>query len=250
MSAKANHLEQTCLQCRHLMVAVCRNVQNVPAEKYIFILQLCAFYACKKQGGGMAWMSTNMKMETSTRGGVGKLMGRALSGDTLFQNTYTAQGGRGLIAVSSSFPGEVRAFEITPENPMIFQKSAFLCSDAGVELSMFFRKKVAAGLFGGEGFIMQKVSGNGIVFAEFDGSVVEYNLKEGQQIIVDTGNLAAMSATCNMEVQTVPGVKNMLFGGEGLFNTVVTGPGHVWLQTMPISSVAAVLRPFFPTTGA
>lgn len=109
------------------------------------------------QGGGMAWMSTNMKMETSTRGGVGKLMGRALSGDTLFQNTYTAQGGRGLIAVSSSFPGEVRAFEITPENPMIFQKSAFLCSDAGVELSMFFRKKVAAGLFGGEGFIMQKV---------------------------------------------------------------------------------------------
>ena len=184
------------------------------------------------QGGGMAWMSTNMKMETSTR------------------NTYTAQGGRGLIAVSSSFPGEVRAFEITPENPMIFQKSAFLCSDAGVELSMFFRKKVAAGLFGGEGFIMQKVSGNGIVFAEFDGSVVEYNLKEGQQIIVDTGNLAAMSATCNMEVQTVPGVKNMLFGGEGLFNTVVTGPGHVWLQTMPISSVAAVLRPFFPTTGA
>ena len=202
------------------------------------------------QGGGMAWMSTNMKMETSTRGGVGKLMGRALSGDTLFQNTYTAQGGRGLIAVSSSFPGEVRAFEITPENPMIFQKSAFLCSDAGVELSMFFRKKVAAGLFGGEGFIMQKVSGNGIVFAEFDGSVVEYNLKEGQQIIVDTGNLAAMSASCNMEVQTVPGVKNMLFGGEGLFNTVVTGPGHVWLQTMPISSVAAVLRPFFPTTGA
>lgn len=202
------------------------------------------------QGGGMAWMSTNMKMETSTRGGVGKLMGRALSGDTLFQNTYTAQGGPGLIAVSSSFPGEIRAFEITPENPMIFQKSAFLCSEDGVELSMFFRKKVAAGLFGGEGFIMQKVSGNGTVFAEFDGSVVEYNLKEGQQIVIDTGNLAAMSASCNMEIQTVPGVKNILFGGEGLFNTVVTGPGHVWLQTMPISSVAAVLRPFFPTPGA
>lgn len=202
------------------------------------------------QGGGMAWMSTNMKMETSTRGGVGKLMGRALSGDTLFQNTYTAIGGRGLIAVSSSFPGEIRAFDITPENSMIFQKSAFLCSESGVELSMHFRKKVAAGLFGGEGFIMQKVTGHGTVFAEFDGSVVEYVLKEGQQIIVDTGNLAAMTASCNMEVQTVPGVKNMLLGGEGLFNTVVTGPGHVWLQTMPISSVAAVLRPFFPTPGA
>lgn len=202
------------------------------------------------QGGGMSWMSTNMKMETSSRGGVGKLMGRALSGDTLFQNTYTAKDGRGLIAVSSSFPGEIRAFEITPEEPMIFQKSAFLCSESGVELSVFFKKKVAAGLFGGEGFIMQKVTGQGTVFAEFDGSVVEYVLKEGQQIVVDTGNLAAMTGTCNMEVQTVPGVKNVLFGGEGLFNTVVTGPGHVWLQTMPISRVAAVLRPFFPTSGA
>lgn len=112
---------------------------------------------------------------------------------------------------------------------------------------MHFRKKIGSGLFGGEGFIMQKVSGNGIVFAEFDGSIVEYELAAGQKIVVDTGNLAAMSASCQMDIQTVPGVKNVLFGGEGLFNTVVTGPGHVWLQTMPISSVANSLRPYLPS---
>ena len=130
---------------------------------------------------------------------------------------------------------------------MIFQKSAFLASEAGVQLSMHFRKKLGAGFFGGEGFIMQKVSGEGIVFAEFDGHVIEYELEAGQQIVIDTGHLAAMSATCSMDIQSVPGVKNMLFGGEGLFNTVITGPGKVWLQTMPISNVAGALRPYIPT---
>ncbi len=201
------------------------------------------------QGGGMAWMSPNMHMETTSRGGIGKLLGRALSGDTLFQNVYTAENGNGVIAVASSFPGEIRKFEITPEKPIIMQKSAFLCSEKGVELSVFFKKSFGSGLFGGEGFIMQMISGSGTCFAEFDGSVVEYELKEGQQIVVDTGNLAAMSATCSMDIQTVPGVKNALLGGEGLFNTVVTGPGRVWLQTMPISSVAAVLRNYFPSTS-
>lgn len=130
---------------------------------------------------------------------------------------------------------------------MIFQKSAFLASEAGVQLSMHFRKKIGSGLFGGEGFIMQKVSGQGIMFAEFDGHVVEYELQPGQQIVIDTGHLAAMAATCSMDIQSVPGVKNMLFGGEGFFNTVITGPGKVWLQTMPISNVAGALRQYIPT---
>ena len=118
-----------------------------------------------------------------------------------------------------------------------------------MELSIHFQKKVASGLFGGEGFIMQRVSGQGIVFAEFDGHVVEYELRADQQIVIDTGYLAAMSASCGIEIQTVPGIKNMVFGGEGLFNTVVTGPGHVWLQTMPLSNVAGVLRPYFPSSN-
>ena len=192
-------------------------------------------------------MSPNMKMETSTNGGVGKAFGRMFSGESIFQNNYTAMGGPGMIAFASSFPGSIRAFEISPGNEMVFQKSAFLAGEAGVDVSIFFNKKVGAGLFGGEGFIMQKFSGNGTVFAEFDGHVVEYELQAGQQIVVDTGHLAGMTASCSMEIRSVPGVKNMLFGGEGFFNTVITGPGRIWLQTMPISNVAAVLRNYITT---
>ena len=197
--------------------------------------------------GGMAWMSPNMRMETTTGGGLGRAIARKFSGDSIFQNIYTAQGGEGMIAFASSFPGSVRAFEIAPGKEMIFQKSSFLAGEAGIQLSVFFNKKFASGLFGGEGFIMQKLSGQGIAFAEFDGHVVEYDLAPGQQIVVDTGYLAAMEATCSMEVKSVPGVKNMLFGGEGIFNTLITGPGRIWLQTMPLSNVAGVLRPYMPT---
>ena len=197
--------------------------------------------------GSMAWMSPNMKMETGTNGGLGKALGRMFSGDSIFQNRYTAQGGPGMIAFASSFPGSIRAFNIAPGRELIVQKSGFLASEETVQLSVFFQKKLGAGFFGGEGFIMQKLSGSGIAFTEFDGHVVEYDLAPGQSIVVDTGYLAAMEATCSMEIQTVPGVKNMLFGGEGVFNTVITGPGKIYLQTMPISSVAAVIRPFIPT---
>lgn len=199
------------------------------------------------EGGGMSWMSPNMLMETTTNGGIGKAFGRMFSGEKMFQNIYTAQGGNGMIAFASSFPGSIKAYEIGPGQEMVFQKSAFLAGEAGVELSVFFNKKFSSGLFGGEGFIMQKISGHGIVFAEFDGHVVEYELMPGQQIVVDTGHLAAMTATCQMEIKSVPGVKNMLFGGEGLFNTVISGPGKVWLQTMPISNVAGILRPYLPS---
>lgn len=199
------------------------------------------------EGGSMSWMSPNMLMETTTNGGIGKAFGRMFAGEKMFQNVYTAQGGNGLIAFASSFPGSIKAFQIAPGQEMVFQKSAFLAGEASVNLSVFFNKKLGAGLFGGEGFIMQRVSGQGIVFAEFDGHVVEYDLQPGQQIVVDTGHLAAMTPSCNMEIRSVPGVKNMLFGGEGVFNTVITGPGRVWLQTMPISNVAGVLRPYMPS---
>lgn len=197
--------------------------------------------------GAMAWMTPNMKMETTTNGGIGKAFGRAFAGESMFQNRYTAQGGAGMIAFASSFPGNIKPFVVSPGKEYIFQKSAFLAAESTVQLSVHFKKKLSAGFFGGEGFIMQKVSGNGIVFAEFDGHVVEYELQAGQSLVLDTGYLAAMDATCTMEVQTVSGVKNVLFGGEGLFNTVVTGPGHVWIQTMPISSVAGVLSGFLST---
>lgn len=216
----------------------------------VVICQLEAGEKMITEGGGMAWMSPNMLMETTTNGGIGKAFGRMFTGEKMFQNIYTAQGGEGMIAFASSFPGSVEAFEIGPGQEMILQKSAFLAGEAGVDMSVFFNKKFSSGLFGGEGFIMQKVSGHGMVFAEFDGHVINYELQTGQQIVVDTGHLAAMSATCSMEIQSVPGVKNMLFGGEGIFNTVITGPGKVWLQTMPISNVAGVLRPYLPSSGS
>lgn len=216
----------------------------------VVICQMEANEQMITQRGGMAWMSPNMRMETSSNGGVGKAFGRMFSGDSFFQNIYTAQGGNGLIAFASSFPGKIIPFEVGPGQEYILQKRAFLASEAGVNLSVHFHKKIASGLFGGEGFILQRVSGRGIVFAEFDGSVVEYELNAGQQIIVDTGNVAAMSASCQIDIQTVPGLKNIMFGGEGLFNTVITGPGHVWLQTMPISSVANALRPYLPSSNS
>ncbi len=198
--------------------------------------------------GSMSWMSPNMKMETTSNGGIGKALGRMFAGEALFQNRYTAQGGNGMIAFASSFPGQIRPWEIGPGREVIVQKSGFLAAEESVELSVFFQKKLGAGLFGGEGFIMQRLSGQGTAFLEFDGHVVEYNLQPGQQIVIDTGYLAAMDATCNMEIKSVPGLKNMVFGGEGLFNTVITGPGRVWLQTMPLSGVAAEILKFMPST--
>ena len=199
--------------------------------------------------GSMSWMSPNMKMETTSGGGVGKALGRMFAGEAMFQNRYTAQGGTGLIAFASSFPGDIRAFQIGPGRELIVQKGGFLAGEASVQLSVHFQKKLGAGLFGGEGFILQRLSGNGVAFVEFDGHVVEYELAAGQSIVVDTGYLAAMDASCSMEIQTVSGVKNMLFGGEGLFNTVVTGPGRVYLQSMPVYAVANAIRPYIPTGG-
>lgn len=213
----------------------------------VVICQLSSGEAMITEQGSMSWMSPNMQMETTTGGGLGKALGRMFAGEALFQNRYTAQGGPGMIAFASSFPGSIRPFSIAPGREIILQKSGFLAAESSVELSVFFQKKLGSGFFGGEGFIMQRLSGHGLAFAEFDGHVVEYDLAPGQSIVVDTGYLAAMDATCSMDIQVVPGVKNMFFGGEGVFNTVVTGPGKVYLQTMPISAVAGVIRPFIPT---
>lgn len=199
------------------------------------------------ESGAMSWMSPNMKMETTSGGGIGKMFGRALSGESLFLNQYTAMNGNGMIAFASSFPGSIRAFNIAPGQEIVAQKSAFLASTSGVELSTFFQQRIGSGFFGGEGFIMQRLSGNGVAFLEFDGYIKEYELGPGQQMVIDTGYLAAMTSSCQVEVKTVPGVKNMFFGGEGIFNTVVNGPGKIWLQSMPIAQMANTLRPYFPS---
>ncbi len=194
--------------------------------------------------GSMSWMSPNMKMDTSARGGIGKALGRMFSGDSIFQNKYTAMGGMGQIAFSSSFPGSIKVVNITPSEPFIVQKGGFLAATEGVELSVHFQKRLGSGFFGGEGFIMQKLSGTGTVFIEIDGHACEYELAQGQSMLVNTGYLAGMSASCSMDVQAIQGAKNVLFGGQGIFHTVVQGPGKVVLQSMPITNLAKTLTPY------
>lgn len=195
--------------------------------------------------GSMAWMTPNMQMETNA-GGIGKAFSKMFSGESMFQNIYTCVGGEGMISFASSFPGAIIPFDITPGNDLIVQKSGFLASEAGVQLSIHFQKRLGTGFFGGEGFIMQRLSGQGTAFVEIDGAVVNYTLEPGQQMVIDTGYLVAMDPSVQMQVQQVPGLKNKFLGGEGLFNTVVTGPGRIWLQTMPISTVAGLIASFMP----
>jgi len=203
--------------------------------------------AMKTERGSMLWMSPNMKMDTNAGGGLGKAFGRMISGEAIFQNIYTAQGGPGMISFGSSFPGSILPVEISPGRAVICQKSAFLASEMGVDFSIFFQKRIGAGFFGGEGFIMQRLTGSGLAFIEIDGYAVEYNLASGQSMIVDTGCLAMMDESCSIDIEQVKGVKNMLFGGEGLFNTRITGPGKIVLQTMSINSFADALSPFIRT---
>ncbi len=193
--------------------------------------------------GSMVWMTPNMEMTTTGGGGIGKMFSKALTGESMFQNIYTARG-EGMITFGSSFPGQILPLEVTPGKSFILQKSAFLASEAGVQLSMHINQKLGAGFFGGEGFIMQKLTGNGIAFAEVDGELVEYTLAPGEQLVVDTGYVMGFELSVSMDIQQVKGLKNIVLGGEGLFNTVLTGPGKIWLQTMPISGVAAAIQPF------
>ena len=212
----------------------------------IVICDLDAGETMITEKGAMSWMTPNMKMET-VGGGVGKMVGRMFSGEAMFQNRYTAEGGPGQIVYASSFPGAILAFEISAGQEIIAQKSAFLASASTVELSVAFQKKLAGGFFGGEGFIMQRLSGQGTAFLEIDGYVKEYDLQAGQSMIIDTGYLAAMSGSCTMDITSVKGLKNKFLGGEGFFNTVVTGPGKIYLQSMPVNQMASALIPFMPS---
>lgn len=201
----------------------------------------------KTEKGAMSWMSANMQMKTNTGGG--GVLGRMFSGETIFLNEYTAVGGAGEIAFASSFPGSILPYHVTPGNDLIVQKRGFLAMEAGLKLGVAFQRKFGAGLFGGEGFIMQRISGDGLVFVEIDGACIKKELQPGEKLIVDTGFVAAYTGNCSVDVQTVKGVKNVLFGGEGLFNTVITGPGTVWLQSMPIYGVARAIQPYIVTSS-
>ena len=199
--------------------------------------------AVKCQSGAMAWMTPGIQMETKT-GGLGGMFKKAIVGESLALNHYTATQA-GELTLAKHSPGDIMVFNIS-ETPIIAQKTAFLASTEGVNMDIYLQRRAAAGFFGGEGFLMQQYSGNGYAWLEVDGAVQERELAAGEQIIVDSGYVAAMEASCKMDIQTVQGLTNILLGGEGLFNTVVTGPGKVWLQTMPINALAMNLYAYMP----
>lgn len=201
------------------------------------------------ESGAMSWMSPNMRMDTNTGGGIKKMFGRMFSGESLFMNEYTAEGGSGMIAFASSFPGSIIPYRVTPGKGIIVQKQGFLAMEKGLQMNVHFHRRLG-GIFGGEGLIMQRITGDGLVFLEIDGHCKEIDLKAGETILIDTGYLAAMSESCVMDVQTVRGVKNMLFGGEGIFHTRVTGPGKVYIQSMPVINTASRLSPYITTSSS
>ena len=201
------------------------------------------------QAGAMGWMTDNITMDTNMKGGLMGGIGRMFSGESLFLNIFTCSGSSGTIAFPSSFPGKIIALELKPGESIIAQKDAFLASEESVSLEVYFKKKFAAGLFGGEGFILQKITGPGIVFLEMDGYIEEYDLSSGETVKVDTGHVAMFEQSVSFDVETVKGMKNVLFGGEGLFLTVLTGPGKIYLQTMPIQNLAGQIISIMPKTS-
>ncbi len=206
--------------------------------------------------GGMAWMSGNVNMNTNSGGsgqGLGGMLGgmlkRAVSGESLFIVDYTAQGGRGLVAFASEFPGKIIPMQMDAGESKIVQRDAFMCAEKSVQLNMHFRSNLGGGLFGGEGFIMQRITGPGLAFVELDGEIVEYTLQPGQVLKVDTGHVAMLEPTVQFDVEMLRGFRNILFGGEGLFLATLRGPGRVWLQTMPAMNLAKKIGSYLPRSG-
>lgn len=201
------------------------------------------------ESGGLAWMSGNIKMETGMKGGLMGGIKRRLAGESMFLVDYTCESGQGLITFCSELPGKVIPIQLAEGQSIICQKDAFMCAEKNVALEMHFRKRLGAGLFGGEGFILQKLTGPGMAFVELGGEITEYDLEPQQWLRVDTGHLGMYEPGVDFDIETVRGIKNIVFGGEGLFFARVTGPGKVWLQSMPISVLAGKIRRYMPSKG-
>lgn len=229
--------------------------QIVGTTMQAVIIQLEPGQTLFSETGGMAWMSGNVVMNTNAGGGgglggmIGGMLKRAVSGESLFIVDYTVQGGRGLVSFASEFPGKIIPLHLGPGQSMIMQRDAFMCAEKTVSLEMHFRRNLGSGIFGGEGFVMQRVTGPGVAFAELDGEIVEYTLEAGQVLKVDTGHVAMFEPTVQFDIEMVRGFRNILFGGEGLFLATLRGPGRVWLQTMPAMNLAKKIANYLPRAG-
>ncbi len=202
------------------------------------------------ESGGMAWMKGDIDMSTNTRGGLLKGLGRKLAGESMFMTTYTCNSGDGMITFTPEAPGKIIPMDLQAGQVIIAQKDTFMAAQEGVGVEIHFRKRLGTGLFGGEGFILQKITGPGLVFLEIAGDVREYDLAAGELLKVDPGHIAMYEPAVNYDIVTVKGITNVLFSGEGLFLATLRGPGKVWLQSMPLSNLAAKLAQFMPSKGS
>ena len=199
------------------------------------------------QSGGMTWQTQGIKMSTNAHGGVMKSLGRMFAGESIFMNTYTSEENGAKIAFATTVPGDIEPIDLSKyPRGLTLQKKAFLCAEPNVELSITFSKKFSAGLFGGEGFILQKAEGNGMMFLEIDGDPIIKELAAGEVLKVDTGNIVAFEPSISYQIETVKGLGNIFLGGEGLFLTKLVGPGKVILQSQNFSDFAGRIIPFIP----
>lgn len=196
------------------------------------------------ESSAMVWMSENMKMDTKAKGGIMSGFGRMLSGESFFLTEFTPENGPGVISFAGEYPGKTIPVELKAGEEMIMQRDAFLCAESSMSLSMHIQKRLGAGIFGGEGFILQKLTGPGTAFVNFGGDIIQFDLEQNQKLKIDTGCIAMYEPTVTFEITRVRGVKNILFGGEGIFLATLTGPGKVWLQSMPINTLAAKIAQF------
>jgi uncharacterized protein (TIGR00266 family) len=215
----------------------------------VLLVKLTPGQRIYSSSGGMSWMTQQVEMETNTGGGLGRMFKRALSGESLFIVDYTVNQGEGEVAFASEFPGKIIPLNLANEEQMIVQKDSFMCAEKSVDVDMHFRKRLGSGLFGGEGFILQKLTGPGMAFVNFDGEIVEKTLAPGEVLRVDTGHVAMFQPTVNFDVEIVKGFRNILLGGEGLFLATLRGPGKVYLQSMPMTKLAQKIAQYMPQVG-
>lgn len=203
------------------------------------------------QSGGMAYQSEGIEMTTNARGGIMKSLGRMFSGESIFMANYQAQIDDAMVAFAATVPGAIVHIDLSAmPGGMILQKGAFLCAEDSINLDITLTKRLGAGFFGGEGFVLQKATGNGNLFLEVDGDVIEKVLAPGEILKVDTGNVAAFESTVSYEVETIKGLGNIFLGGEGLFLTRLVGPGKVILQSQNMKDFASRIIPFIPTRSS
>ncbi len=200
--------------------------------------------------GGMSWMTATAVMNTRASGGLGGMLKRAVSGASAFIIDFNVNGGPGQIAFTTDFPGKILPIELEAGRSVIMHRHAFLCAEKSVTLDVFFTRKLGTAMFGGEGFVLQKLTGPGIVFAELDGDAVEYHLQPGQVMKVEPGHIAMFEDTVTFDIEMLKGMTNIIFGGEGMFLATLKGPGRIWLHSMTVSKMASRIAEYIPTKSS